>query len=152
MKSRSCGQCRACCISLPIEELRKVSYTPCPDLRPLPAKGCGRYETRPEVCRAYRCAWLLGWTPPEDRPDRFGVILDRIEKDGYIVWRAYRTLDVLPAKTAAFMRRLAQSSLVMWLDEDERKSGVQWAGPGKLVEKVEDAAAKNGTRVRLKVF
>jgi len=38
--------------------------------------GCGIYETRPSICRDYRCLWLQGGLEDEERPDRTGGIVD----------------------------------------------------------------------------
>ena len=34
------------------------------------------HAQRPEICRAYRCAWLEGAFEETDRPDRLGAVLD----------------------------------------------------------------------------
>lgn len=38
--------------------------------------GCGIYETRPPICRGYRCLWLQGGLEDGERPDRTGGIVD----------------------------------------------------------------------------
>jgi hypothetical protein len=69
---RKCGLCSACCTLLRVDELEKPAGVPCPKLR----RGgkCGIYETRPGICRGYMCAWLTGFAPREDRPDRVGYV------------------------------------------------------------------------------
>jgi hypothetical protein len=72
--SNNCGDCTVCCMALRIIELDKVAGIFCQHC--LPGKGCGIYETRPEVCRSFHCGWRqvpqLGeaW-----RPDRSGVLI-----------------------------------------------------------------------------
>ena len=49
---RQCGPCTVCCTELKIfaPELKKEARVPCPHLG---AKGCGIYDTRPQICRSY---------------------------------------------------------------------------------------------------
>lgn len=75
-KPRTCGTCDACCHVLRIDELGKPEYKPCQHLVQIRKKGmCGAYETRPDVCRTFRCGWLDGIIPAEWRPDRVGVMI-----------------------------------------------------------------------------
>ena len=90
---RTCGECIACCVYCKIEcpELSKKAMTPCPHLTlpgpPLEdavyytgaseAGNCGIYEDRPEMCRAYDCAWLQGYGDDGDRPDKALMLFDR---------------------------------------------------------------------------
>ena len=76
---RACGECQLCCTLLRVDELAKLGGTPC---QKLGADGCGIYETRPQVCRRYRCLWLSGGLREEDRPDQLGAILDRVPHQG----------------------------------------------------------------------
>ncbi len=67
-KTRNCGSCHACCIVLRIdsepgystrfdngEDIAKKAGVAC---RFLTSTGCGIYEVRPVVCRAFKCDWL----------------------------------------------------------------------------------------------
>jgi hypothetical protein len=71
---RSCRECSLCCKLPPIDtpELQKQANTWCPHCRPGKG-GCSIYETRPTLCRNYRCLWLkdaaLGeeWKPSHCR-------------------------------------------------------------------------------------
>jgi hypothetical protein len=60
-----------------VDELRKLGGTRCPELRA--DSGCAIYQTRPRICRAYRCLWLEGGLEESDRPDRLGAIVDLLE-------------------------------------------------------------------------
>jgi hypothetical protein len=77
-----CGPCQACCIAPKIDtpELRKPSGATCVHLV---ERGCGIYDKRPPVCRAFLCGWRL--LPELDiswRPDLSGVMLMSVyEKD-----------------------------------------------------------------------
>ena len=92
-KPRSCGQCRACCTSLAIAALDKAMYEPCKHLAEAPMKGCSIYETRPQDCREWSCAWLLGQVDdPHLRPDRCGVVMSIRKTERYgNVWCLWTT-------------------------------------------------------------
>lgn len=73
--TRSCGGCSACCKVLGIEtpELTKPRGQWCPNCRP--GQGCAIYESRPTVCRDFKCAWLAGESLGDEfRPDRLKVM------------------------------------------------------------------------------
>lgn len=42
------------------------------------------HARRPEVCRAYRCAWLGGAFEAGDRPDLLGAVLDLVPRAGIV--------------------------------------------------------------------
>lgn len=74
----TCGECKACCVVLPIAdpEIVKPAGEPCQHLC---ESGCGIYEKPewPQLCRDYFCAWRqVEWlgTRPLYRPDKLGVI------------------------------------------------------------------------------
>ena len=73
---RECGECDACCIHLTIIDpaLKKVQGVRC---RHLAADArCGIYDSRPDTCRTFYCAWrTLAWVREPLRPDRSGVLL-----------------------------------------------------------------------------
>ncbi len=94
--SRECGACSLCCTVLRVDELGKLAGEPCPQLRP--EGGCGIYETRPGICRAYRCLWLSGGLEPGDRPDRLGAVVDLL-RDG-----AEPRIGIQEAEPGAFDR------------------------------------------------
>jgi hypothetical protein len=71
---RACGDCVACCKVLNIVEpdLVKPADQMCPHCT---GKGCGIYDTRPQVCRAWDCVWRrIDSMPPSTRPDQLGVV------------------------------------------------------------------------------
>jgi hypothetical protein len=63
-----------CCTVLRVDEIGKPAGSPCAKLAA--GGGCGIHETRPGICRAYRCAWLEGKFREEDRPDLLGAVVD----------------------------------------------------------------------------
>jgi len=77
---RQCGACSLCCTVLRVDELGKLAGESCPHL--LEGGGCGIYERRPAICRAYHCLWLSGGLDVEDRPDRLGAVVDLLS-DGF---------------------------------------------------------------------
>ena len=69
--NRHCGECTACCTILGVPELEKPRYTACEHDT---GKSCGIYEKRPGSCRSFKCVWLQGLVPIEERPDKTGII------------------------------------------------------------------------------
>ena len=76
-----CGECRACCIHLPVADpdLVKAAGTPCSHLCD---KGCSIFEQPdlPSICKGYLCEWRSDpWMNkrPLYRPDKLGVIFSR---------------------------------------------------------------------------
>lgn len=70
---RNCGSCSVCCVVPEIPELKKAAHETCSHLC---AGRCDRYDTRPEMCAEYRCAWLMGHGQSADRPDRSGALVE----------------------------------------------------------------------------
>ncbi|TXH58015.1 MAG: hypothetical protein E6Q97_03240 [Desulfurellales bacterium] len=69
--------------------------------------GCARYDTRPESCRYFLCAWrILNW-PEEMRPDKSGVMVYPIHEGPVPALRVMaRSLPDLE-KNAAFIIEFA---------------------------------------------
>lgn len=72
---RNCGDCKLCCTLLKVPELEKNEGVSC---QYLCSKGCGKYESRPSSCRNFRCAWLQGELSDSMRPDKVGVIIEKL--------------------------------------------------------------------------
>lgn len=85
-RPRTCGDCDECCFALGVRPLDKPAFQRCTNQTT--EGGCGIYETRPEPCRLYRCAWLEGFGEERDRPDRLGVVLDRMAPPVAVLERA----------------------------------------------------------------
>lgn len=76
---RKCGSCHFCCVFVPFETFGKPAGVRCPALY---HKGCRIYATRPEVCRAWSCAWLYQpETAGMHRPDLAGYCIDPMPAD-----------------------------------------------------------------------
>jgi len=74
---RTCSTCTACCTAIGVRELNKAPGVPCSDLVQIGwgrGPGCGRYDTRPNDCRIFECAWLQGHFSDEHRPDKLGLV------------------------------------------------------------------------------
>ncbi|MGI9590613.1 MAG: YkgJ family cysteine cluster protein [Myxococcota bacterium] len=91
---RECGACSLCCTLLRVDELAKRGGVDCVHQRP--EGGCGIYERRPGICRAYRCLWLRGHFEESDRPDRLGAVLDFVNHGGTLM------LEVREAREGSF--------------------------------------------------
>ena len=66
---------------LRVDHLAKPGGMPCSYLNREGA-GCSIHDTRPPICRAYRCFWLGGGLDEGDRPDRLGALLDLVQAGG----------------------------------------------------------------------
>lgn len=92
---RSCGDCSLCCTVLRVDELQKLGGISCVHQNES-GPGCSVHEQRPQICRAYRCLWLKGGLPEENRPDRLGAVLD-IFHDG-----AQARLEIRQSRSGTF--------------------------------------------------
>ena len=70
---RECGECNACCVWLKGDAYGHEfgNGEACKFLN----QNCSIYETRPEVCKRYQCAWLQGLFPENLRPDKSKVLI-----------------------------------------------------------------------------
>lgn len=67
---RTCGDCRLCCKVMAIGELQKPRNIWCHFCNLKAGPGCSIYDARPEECREYECAWLLGAFPESFKPNK----------------------------------------------------------------------------------
>ena len=67
-----CGSCTECCTPFDIPELRKPAGLRCMYLTD---KGCSIYDTRPQTCRDFKCAFLFFDLDKKLRPDKAGFIM-----------------------------------------------------------------------------
>lgn len=76
---RTCGGCTMCCTLLGVVELGKPPGKDCE--HQVKGQGCGIYETRPDSCQRYSCAWVSDGAEEnlrltdKDRPENTGIIL-----------------------------------------------------------------------------
>jgi hypothetical protein len=72
---RNCGDCQLCCKLVPVKSLGKAAGERCKHQSH--SKGCKIYEHRPNCCRLWSCAWLMGNdTADLRRPDRVHYVID----------------------------------------------------------------------------
>lgn len=97
---KPCGECRACCTTIGVRELKKNNYQPCEFECDA---GCSRYDTRPPSCREYLCWFKVGFV--DKRPDRLGLIFD-FDSVAYVI----RVWEVSPgaASSADGLAAIAQ--------------------------------------------
>jgi hypothetical protein len=122
---RSCGSCSFCCKVVSIPLFGKPAGQWCSHARP--GKGCTIHATRPFVCRAFYCHWML--TPglgPEWKPD-VAKFLVAVRNDGTRItahvdpgtphaWRRepyYRVFKQWAVKAAAQRPRMHQIDVMV---------------------------------------
>jgi len=79
---RECGACTACCFEITIDDpqLKKPPRQTCVHCV---VDGCGIYESRPEDCRSWFCAWRrIADLPEYLRPDSSGLLACVVENHG----------------------------------------------------------------------
>jgi len=75
-----CGTCTACCRIFDIPELSKPAGKWCDHCAI--GRGCQIYDSRPPICRGFKCLWLMSQEredprermPVEMRPDKSKVV------------------------------------------------------------------------------
>ena len=67
-----------CCVLTAVPEINKPANTPCQFLNILEpsCENCLIYKDRPQRCKDYKCAWLLGYGQEEDQPNKSGILID----------------------------------------------------------------------------
>lgn len=76
--SNKCGACTVCCVLCAIEELDKRSGETCTHCD----KGCVIYESRPQPCRGFSCAYHQAKKVNIAlRPDNCGVMFEKLDDD-----------------------------------------------------------------------
>jgi hypothetical protein len=107
---RECGTCTACCTVLAVAELHKPMRWTCDHVN---CACCGIYESRPQSCRDFNCAWLRGDIPGDEsqRPDRLGLLFDFFQstvtgRSRFVVFELWNgAFDEAPA--AALLGKMA---------------------------------------------
>jgi hypothetical protein len=146
VEPRSCGGCTECCETLAIAELNKPAHQEC--VHRIVGVGCAIYESRPHVCREFRCAWLQGTLKEMQddalRPDRTGVLFAWVPDTFFgtaPVLTAYErfagAFDAEPAKSV--IETLSARQLVILLG---REGGHRINGPQDKVRAVQERIVK----------
>lgn len=77
---RQCGDCTLCCKLLEIHDIPSAIGEYCQYCKV--SNGCMIYDARPKECSDYQCMWTMMDRVSDDlRPDRCGIIFDRIADD-----------------------------------------------------------------------
>lgn len=124
---RKCGHCNFCCIVVPVERpLNKPAAVRCKHLK---HKGCSIYQQRPDVCAAWKCAWLYqSEAKILIRPDLSGYAIDCALQQIFIeehlvqviqVWCDYQRHDAYKApELRAYLAIMAEKhrlpAIVTW--------------------------------------
>ena len=106
--TRVCGECKECCTVLVVRELNKPEHKPCTHLC---GEGCSIQAKKPVSCVGYKCMWLCGELEDKHRPDRVGLLCDRLkvtEVGTTILARVARDDMVIADPTSPAARLLAQ--------------------------------------------
>lgn len=77
--TRQCGSCSLCCRLLDIPEFNAPPGTWCRHCKP--GVGCRIHPDRPENCRTYECAWLMGKATDDWFPAKCKIICDQVMVD-----------------------------------------------------------------------
>jgi hypothetical protein len=70
---RECGTCSQCCTLLEVTDVGKSANEWCKHCDA--GKGCTIYDSRPQMCRSFSCAWLQGHLDDEWFPEKAGMVL-----------------------------------------------------------------------------
>jgi hypothetical protein len=116
-----CGDCRACCTVLGVQEFDKPNYKSCEQECD---KGCAIYERRPASCRSYTCLWKVGWLQGDERrrPDRLGVIFDwQPEHETLRVWEVWPGACREPQASYLIEKLRKKYPVLVWTEALERQ-------------------------------
>ena len=100
-----CGDCKACCTALVIKVLNKPANTPCQNLCD---KGCSIYDSKPQTCTEFECAYIQGTNIPESlRPDKCGVIFIKQDSKTFksVLIPGMEVTDMAKAQMNDFMKQ-----------------------------------------------
>jgi len=110
---RSCDGCTLCCKVIGVHEFGKPKGVWCSHCKI--GTGCMIHETRPNVCRAYSCRFLVDQSLDETwRPDRSGLVINA-DRNRVVVY-------VDPDRPAAWLQEPFYSRLKQW----SRTSPSRW--------------------------
>ncbi len=79
MAKRQCGSCTLCCKVLGNAALKKPLGAWCAHCQP--GQGCAIYESRPQECRKFTCAWLADESLGEEWYPRKSKIVLTYDRD-----------------------------------------------------------------------
>ena len=113
---RECGECTLCCKVVGVEDLKKPAGTWCAHCTS--SRGCGIYETRPEECRTFVCAWLETHTLDERwKPSRCKFVVSA--EPGNVNLK----VSVDPARPDAWRKEPFYSYVKSWVAQRIARGG-----------------------------
>lgn len=121
LSAGSCGSCTLCCTLLRVAlDPPKPPRETC---RHCTKAGCAIYETRPAVCRSWRCAWLQSQDSPhpmprDTRPDKCGVVIEGNSRGGLFAHTDKPGSWKRPAINAAMRALAVFTSMIVESDGD----------------------------------
>lgn len=113
---RKCGTCTACCVIPAVPELAKPPGFTCLHCD---GKGCLIYEQRPPSCRNFECAWLQGEMPEWMRPDKVGVMVEKLPGGRTVLALGLSGRQWRTSKITEVLRRVYQQRGVAVLANDQ---------------------------------
>ena len=130
-----------CCKTMGVEALQKPPHRWCTHC--VKGFGCDIYETRPDTCRAFECAWLQVPASILDdrfRPDRAGCVLQYTDNGSGLVahcdpatptsWRKPLILDKLRQCAAKGGNASARAGNRYWVIT----AVTEWEVPSEYIE------------------
>ncbi len=135
--TRTCGRCSACCRWPEVSEINKPPRVPCQNLE-RQGYRCKIYETRPEMCAKYNCAWLRGMGAKKDRPNLSGMLIDRrsTQFGVCLVAKAVIPGAVFSRKGQRAIERTAKDEKMPCLTVDDNGRVIAVIGPPDFVAEV----------------
>jgi hypothetical protein len=127
---RPCGECRACCTTIGVQELHKRNYRPCVHECD---KGCAIYGNHPPSCKQFNCWWKADMVAGLQRPDKCGIIVDSAmtafggavvrvweHKPGALNWKSNRKMiDKLRRRYALVIEGTAETWGKIWIEDED---------------------------------
>jgi hypothetical protein len=114
---RTCGSCSACCRTHGIQAFKKRAGVWCRYC--IEGKGCSIYSARPDECKDFHCAWLLGVGGAHYRPDIIGFVAEYRHWNGvgmmFWLWEAREGTLLSPLGKKWSMNNLLSGNCVLWL-------------------------------------
>jgi hypothetical protein len=70
---RQCGSCTSCCTLLEVADVGTGVNEWCQYC--VAGKGCSIYDSRPQMCRSFSCAWLQGHLNDDWYPEKASIVV-----------------------------------------------------------------------------
>lgn len=121
--TRKCGDCAMCCEVFTVEAVGLKQGDRCQHST---GHRCLIYQTRPDQCREFQCAWLQGAVPKPFKPNRVGAVLAGVNQaDGTQVLNVHVKVGDRP--NATFMRWLlaCSNSMQIVIVQGDRRTLLQ---------------------------